>query len=183
MIFGSRETIAIEVGKTFIAPDGTRYIQFRFIIANQAFGDWNEPVLLSACVADLKAFLENRDFRKNEDARGLSANDVFALAFDRFYNYDYSSQPILRPNLRDRYHLNEIGQGAIRDRYGIVVVEIAPDSSRIIAKDLRTNEVVADHLMKSSDFVAIGNQFIDWAEGIISNNDSSGDNEMPRDGK
>lgn len=165
MMFGNPESIAIEVGKTAMAADGIKYVQFRLIIARQAFGNWAEPISLTACAANMKEFLKNSVFRKNPAAKEQGPEELFASTFDAFYDYDYSSQPVLRPNLRDRYHLNEIGLGAIRDQYGIVVVEVAPNISRVVAKDLRTDQILLDHIVETNEIGRMGVQFIEWTEG------------------
>lgn len=115
----------------------------------------------------MREFLENAAFRRDESAGSKQPDELFASTFKAFYDYDYSRNPERRPNLRDIYHLNEVGLGATCDRFGIVVIEVADDSSRIIAKDLRSDIIVLDHLVASSEIARAGQEFIRWAEARL----------------
>ncbi len=164
-MFGNPASLAIEVGKTTTADDGTQYVQARLIIADQPFGNWEELISLRGCAANMKEFLKYSKLRRNPSAKDVAPEKLFASTFDAFFDYDYSSQPVLRPNLRDIYHLNEIGLGALRDQYGIVVVEVSQNLSRVVAKDLQRDQIILDHLVETSEITSAGTQFIHWTEG------------------
>ncbi len=163
MIFGNPDTIAIEVGDVVSFGDRD-WVPFRFLIANQPFGNFSDRISLFGCAVRMKSFLMNREYRRNDALEDCDTEQVFAETFTAFYEYDYRTQPIIRPNLRSRYHLNEVALDSTRDSFGIVVVDVNSTESRIVVRDLRTNRFVLDIRIKTQDIENMGTSFIAWAE-------------------
>lgn len=165
MIFGNPETIAIEVGEldSFL-EEGQCYIQFRFVLFGLTVGDWDDRIPLLAATGSMETFLSCRNFRQDESLAEIGSESFFAKTFTAFYDYDYQTQPILRPNLRDRYHLSEVGGDSICDKYGIAVANVTAGSSRVVVKDLRHNIVILDKCVNSREIEEMGKRFLEWGE-------------------
>lgn len=167
MIFGNPNSVAIEVGE-FLSNYGNNgpYVQFQFIIESIRIGDWNDRIPLLASVERAVDFQASRAYRRNDSLERVSSTEFFSLTFDAFYNYDYASQPILLPNLRDRHQLSEIGMGALSDKIGITVADVSLGWTRIVVKDLRSNQIVADQTFPSSDLDEACNAFVSWGKEV-----------------
>ncbi len=166
MMIGNPDLIAIEVGEIDSSLDQDRdYIQFRFVLFGQVIGDLDPSIPLLVATENMKIFLACRDFRRDESLRDVDSESFFAKTFTDFYEYDYKTQPVVQPNLRDRHHLSEVGGDSICDKFGVVVAEVAPGSSRILVKDLRSNSILLDRLLESSAIEEVGKQFLKWVEG------------------
>jgi hypothetical protein len=168
MIFGNPETIAIEIGELdSCLEEGQYYVQFRFVLLGQTVGDWDYRIPLLAATGSMQTFLSCRNYRQNESLAEINAESFFAKTFISFYDYDYKRQPILRPNLRDRYHLSEVGGESICDKYGIAVADVTAGTSRVVVKDLRHDVVILDYCVNSHDIEEMGKRFLEWGEIIV----------------
>ncbi len=122
MIFGSR-SFGIEVGElTTETGSKTTLVQFRFLVNNKEIGDWEDRIRLRDSLHYLRIFLDCKKYRMRYDLADASSCKVFKDVYDAFFEYDYGSAPLQKPNLRDRFHLDDIGLGAVLDRYGIVIL-------------------------------------------------------------
>ena len=91
----------------------------------------------------------------------VDANSVFREVYEAFVAADYTVCDPDVANLRDRFHLDDIGMGAIVDKYGIVVVSPSAKESRIIVKDWSRNGVISEYSLPFGDVERIGWEYID----------------------
>ena len=165
MIFGNPDTIAIELGEIDSSLDpGRNYIPIRFVLFGQRIGDWEYRIPLLVATGSMRTFLSCRAFRKDESLKDVDSESFFAKTYTAFYEYDYKRQPVLRPNLRDRYHLSEVAGTSICDKYGIVVADVAPGTSRIVVKEMRSSSIILDKYVESKAIEDMGRSFLDWGE-------------------
>jgi hypothetical protein len=165
MIFGTPEKIAIEIGDpdSCLVP-GHDYVQLRFVVCGHVIGDWDYKVSLPTAVSSARTFLTCRGDRLDESLAEVSSETFFAQTHTAFYEYDYRTQPVLRPNLRDRYHLSEIGGDALCDYFGITVADIDSRTSRVVVKDFRNDSFILDERLEPSDIEHACRQFVEWAD-------------------
>lgn len=138
-------------------------VQFRFILFGQVVGAWDDPFPLSQAFHGMKEFLANSDYRRDDSLRDVDSRTFFDKTFTAFYEMDYSIRPWLDPNLRDRYHLSEVGGDSICDLYGITVADIAPETSRIVVMDFRRDEILIDREFHTDEIGNMGQTFVEWA--------------------
>lgn len=163
MIFGSPDKFAVEIGAVERFPGFTGlYVQFRFWIDGVPIGDWEERIFLVASISYMQIFCETAELRQGQLFEGVPATEVFQTVYAAFYAYDYSKSPVLVPNLRDRFHLDAIGMGATQDKFGLVIVASSEDAERIIAKDLREDQIIADVVVPFGFAESAGNAYIEW---------------------
>lgn len=165
MMFGSPEKLAIEIGE----PDarlvpGRDYVKVRFVLCGHVIGDWDYKVSLVTVADSVRTFLSCCSDRLDESLAGVSSETFFAQTHTAFYEYDYRTQPVLRPNLRDRYHLSEIGKDALGDHFGIMVADIDSRTSRVVVKDFRSGSFILDERLEPRDIEHACRQFLEWAD-------------------
>lgn len=167
MIFGNPQAIAIEVGELDSGlAQGRDYVQLRFLLFGNPIGDWEDRIPLLVATGNMKTFLSSSGFRQDESLAHVDSESFFTKTFTNFYEYDYQTQPVLQPNLRDRHHLSEVGGVSICDKYAIVVADVAAGTSRVVAKDLRKNIVILDECVNSGEIEEMGSHFLEWGERI-----------------
>ena len=168
MIFGNSDAAALEIGEIAMASEqGKPFVRIRFALVGEILGDWNTPIPLTVAVGNMKTFLACRDFRRDTTLTNTDAAGIFAATFTAFYKYDYETQPVLNPNLRDRYHLSEVGGDSVSDKYGIVVAEVGDNISRVVAMDLQTDCLLIDETVSSEKLEKMGAEFINWGERVL----------------
>lgn len=162
MIFGDSNSIAIEIGELIenFAENGP-YVQFQFHFLRNRVGDWNDRIPLMASVEIAEDFLASKPYRHYQSSD--STETFFQCTYEAFYNYDYASQPILRPNLRSRFQLSEIGMSALSDKMGISAAEYDDSQTRIVIKDLRKGSFVLDRLFDTKCLDGMCETYIFWA--------------------
>lgn len=167
MIFGSRY-FGIEVGElTTEAGSGTTLVQFRFLVKDREIGDWEDRIRLRDSLHYSRVFLDCKGQRMRTDLANANSDDVFKNLYDAFFDYDYSSAPLQKPNLRDKFHLDDVGLGAISDRYGLVIVDISDKESRIIVKKFSGSEFVADQKIPSDEVNKVFQDYLNWGESKV----------------
>lgn len=145
MIFGSKDTFAIEISECEWRPGSPgSYVQFRFWVGDIPIGDWNDRISLIASASNAGALYGTEFDRRCTPLPEGPPSDVFRDAYDAFFSYDYATDPVVVPNLRDRYHLDEIGMGAVQDKYGLILVAMTKGLERVIVRDLRRDLFIAD---------------------------------------
>ena len=141
MIFGDRETFAIEIGAIRSFPNAPgSFVHIRFWIGNEAIGDWDDFVPLDPSVETARTIIATAEMRRKSMFGSTPSAEVFHQTYDAFYVDDDNSNP----NLRDRFHLDDIGMGAVQDKYGLVLVGATCDVERVIVKDFRSNRIISD---------------------------------------
>ena len=111
----------------------------------------------------MEDFLSCRKYRSDFTLKDVSSDTFLDRTYTRFYRYDYSTQPIIIPNLRDRYHLSEVGGVSVSDFYAIVVAEVEPNRSRVVVKDIRADHIILDQVVDSDEIETMGQDFVEWA--------------------
>jgi hypothetical protein len=164
MIFGSASSFAIEAN-AFVPRGGDSriYGSFRYWIAGIPVGDSEELILLRGSARYAIEFLNMAELRVDDDAAPESAEEAFARVYDRFYSdslWEHSS-------LRERFHLDDIAMESTRDRYGIVAIGASAGTMRVLAKDLRTECVLADGSLPIVAFDETLRSYADWALAIL----------------
>ena len=89
---------------------------------------------------------------------------VFRDAYDAFFSYDYTTDGGLVPYLRDRHHLDDIGMGAVHDKYGLILVVTSSGKERVIAKDLQKEVIVADISVPLGFVESVLSQYVEWGK-------------------
>lgn len=164
MIFGS-SSFGIEVGELASeAGTGEALIQFSFVVNNHKIGDWEDRIRLRDSLHYSRTFLDCKVHRMRPDLATVESATVFENIYDAFFDYDYTSAPLEKPNLRDRFHLDDIGLGSISDRFGLVVVDISDSNSRIIVKNLVSSEFVADQQTASANVDSAFQDYLAWGK-------------------
>ena len=163
MMFGNPEFIAIEIGELIADYGGNGpYVQFRFIINGVGMGDWDDRIPLRACIERATDFQSSKAQRLYESED--SSKVFFERTYDAFYKYDYGSQQMLSPNLRDRHHLSEIGMSALSDKVGIAAAESSDGRIRIVVKNLQSDDFLLDTSFDSRYLDRACDAFILWAK-------------------
>ncbi len=144
----------------------TIQVQFRFIFFGQYIGEWDDRFPLTQTFVRMKEFLDISAFRRDDSLRNVDSKTFFDKTFTAFYETDYTIRPWLEPdpNLRDRYHLSEVGGDSICDLYGIVVAGISAETSRIVVKDFRREEIWIDREFKTGEIEKMGRPFVEWTK-------------------
>lgn len=168
MIFGDPATFAVEAG-AFEDPSlwGGLYLQFRFWIDGQPIGDWEDRIQLTASIGYAGSLCETECCRREWLFHDTSPEDIFQAVYDGFFEYDYTNDPILNPNLRDRFHVDDIGMGAVEDKYGLVLVGSSTDAERLIVKDLRKGIFLADVSLPFGFVESVLNVYIEWGRSQL----------------
>jgi len=140
-------------------------------VDDHEIGDWEDRIRLRDSLHYTKAFLDCKGNRMRTDLAGADSDDVFKKLYEDFYDYeyDYSSASLQNPNLRDRFHLDDIGLGAISDRFGLLIVEISKEDSRIIVKKFADSVIVADQRIRSVDVDKVFQEYLKWGASQIGN--------------
>jgi hypothetical protein len=168
VIFGVPATFAIETGAVERRPrDGGPYVQFRFWIDGQPYGDWEDRIPFKASVENAYTLCKNELHRREMLFDAVSTGDVFRKVYDGFFEYDYTKDPILSPNLRDRFHLDDIAMGATQDKYGIVLVAHGVASERLIVKDMRRHSFLADLRLPAGHVESVLNSYVEWGRSQV----------------
>jgi Immunity protein 42 len=165
MMFGDRDTFAIEVGavEQYSVALGL-FVQFQFWIGGLPIGDWEDRIPLGASARNFETLCDNAENRRERLFEHIPATEVFQTVYDAFFAYDYRKSPVLIPNLRDRFHMDDIGLGSVRDKYGIVIVASSMNTERIIVKDLRQDTIIADVVVPFGFVESVGGDYINWEQ-------------------
>ncbi|QVL33841.1 hypothetical protein KIH39_08020 [Telmatocola sphagniphila] len=163
MILGKTDRFAIEIGQLELYPEASGlFVQFRFWVANFPVGDWDDRIPLGASI-DTACLIRNTEWARQLSPFAPSLpDDMFRAVYDAFFAYDYSKDPVEAPNLRDRFHLDDIGLGAIQDKYGLILVVSLEGLERVIVKDLRQEQFIADVSMPLGFVESVLNEYIEW---------------------
>lgn len=163
MIFGDSNTFAIEAGAIEHHPMANGpYIQFRFWIGNQPIGDWEDRIPFKASIENAIVLCDNKHYREEWLFDSVPSKVVFQKVYDAFFGYDYTKSPALSPNLRDRYHLDDIAMGAVQDQYGLILVQNTHSLSRVIVKDLIKSNILIDITFESGHVEHVLKSYVEW---------------------
>lgn len=165
MLFGTTDSFAIEIGEltTFPGVAGP-YVQFRFWLNSIPIGDWSDRIPLGASIENARTVRDTQPLRQSSPAFDGPPVDVFREVYDAFFSWDYTKDPVVSPNLRDRFHLDEIGMAAVRDRYGLVLVAASDGRERVLAKDLIQECFIAAVAVPSDFIESVLSDYIEWGQ-------------------
>lgn len=165
MLFGNRSEFAIEIGEvvTYASAPGY-FIQLQLHIGNKAIGDWNDRIPIDPSIRIAKTLLVTSPERRMARFPTSDPRDVLAEVFDAFYK----EISLESPDLRDIFHVEDLGLQAVCDRFGIVVVGATAESDRCIVKDLETNAIDTDIQLPVGFFESVLTNYICWSETIRS---------------
>jgi len=168
MIFGEGHPFAIEIGdqETYPGSPGI-YVQFRFWINGTPIGDWDDRIPLVASVEYASEICDTESRRQYATFAPSTPDEVFQATYDAFFSYDYTKEPIVDPNLRDTFHLDGIGMGAVQDKYGLVLVNSSDGRERLIAKDLKQDCFIADVAVPLGSVETVLKEFVEWGRKAL----------------
>lgn len=167
-MFGSPQLLAIEIGEVLENWENCGpFVQIRFVVCGHQIGDWEDRVPLEPSIKCTADFHICKAFRRNDSLKDVSSSELFSVTYDAFYDYDYTTSPVLIPNFLDRFHLSEVAMGATRDKFGIVVVDVTDSLARIAVKDLRTDEIIVDREIPVHAVDEVCESYMSWGEDLI----------------
>jgi hypothetical protein len=168
MIFGTKNIFAIEIGECERRPGSPGpYVQFRFWVGEIPIGDWNDRISIIASTGYASTLCSTEFVRRRSPFPGGPPSDVFGDAYDAFFSHDYATDPVVFPNLRDRYHLDEIGMGAVQDKYGLILVATTEGLERVIVRDLRSDLFIADVWAPLGFAESVLNDYVKWGRSQL----------------
>lgn len=166
MLFGEKTRFAIEIGS--IEPlHGHPFCQFRFWVCGTPIGDWDDCIPVRASVENMRLFCHYSTHRVNADFGHASPQEVFEWIYDAFFSADYTEQLPEVPNLRDRFHMDDIGMSATLDKFGIVLVAPSVTSTRLIVKDLSLGTFICDCRLHFGEVEEVGKAYIAWGDSLL----------------
>jgi len=165
MIFGDKGLFAVEVGECEWYPGSSGpYVQFRFWVGNTPVGDWDDRISFVASAGYANVIRSTELDRRRLPFPDELPDVVFRDAYDAFFSLDYTTDPGVLPFLRDRYHLDDIGMGAIHDRFGLIVVVTTGGKERVIVKDLRKECIIADISVPLGFVESVLSEYVEWGK-------------------
>lgn len=171
MMFGTSNQFAIEVGELVRYPEYPGlYVQFRFWVADIPIGDWDDRIPLVTSVRYAHESFEMSESRLRSPIAERLAEEVFNNVYEAYYRseYDPTSEVWTSPDYRQRFHLDEIGMGAIQDKYGLIIVASSDGTERVIAKDLKHEQIIADLSLPRGLFESVMREYAEWGRRLQS---------------
>lgn len=166
MLFGQKDRFGIEIGEVELLQ-GALYCQFRFWICGTPIGDWEDRIPLQASIEHMRVFCSHSANRGGVYFGGRPADHVFEEVYHAFYTADYTKCPVEVPNLRDRFHLDEIGMSAVLDKYGLVLVASSPAETRLIVENLVMNAILCDCPLRFGEVEEVGLAYLAWGKEAL----------------
>lgn len=181
MIFGDKKTFAIEC-ENVSPPDMESYIHFRVWARGHFIGDYEETVLLKASLSWLLEFMKYSQSRREPSLDTKSKEEVFQLIFDSvvltvpqgLILSDVVKDSAICPdptppsyaNVRERFHLDQIGMSSFSDKWNIILIENEDRSQRLMWRNLKDMQV-HEALLPPSCFENAVSGFIQWANLLV----------------
>jgi hypothetical protein len=168
MVFGQPESFGIEIGAADSYPEFKDfYVQFRFRVGSVPMGDWDDRISLSASTHCASLFCDMEPGRRGAPFAPVSPAQLFQQVYDAYFSHGCFIGRSGSPDLRAVHHLDPIGMGAIRDRYGLILVASADGLERVLAKDLQQERFIADVSLPMGSVEAVLAQYIDWGRSRL----------------
>lgn len=165
MIFGNKGLFAVEVGECeWHSGSSGPYVQFRYWVGDTPVGDWSDRISFVASAGYASVIIGAEFDRRRSPFPDELPDVVFRDAYDAFFSYDYTTDGGLVPYLRDRHHLDDIGMGAVHDKYGLILVVTSSGKERVIAKDLRKEVIVADISVPLGFVESVLSEYVEWGK-------------------
>ena len=164
MLFGQTEQFAIEIGAGEEQPQfHDLYVPFRFWVDQVPLGDWTEQISLSASARAAAHWCDLRPRRQRAPFAPVPPAALFQQVYEAYYSLSCFVGTSGGPDLRTLHHLDPIGMGALRDRFGILLVATQDGQARILARDLAHNRFNADLLLPEGLAETTLSQYAAWA--------------------
>lgn len=167
MMFGSKGRFGIEIGEVETIASNV-YCQFRFWMCDTPVGDWEDRISLHASAEYMRQFCQHQYMRIDRRFEALSANEIIAEVHDAFFHADPVDQFVDQPDLRDIFHLDDIGMSATIDKYSIVLVSPSALSARLVVKDWTAGGIVRECPLQFGDVERAGVEYVSWAHQKLS---------------
>ena len=155
-IVGNSAVFAIEWNITRKCSDGKEYANFCFWVNGLQLGDFQDEIIISSTVKYLANFLNHYSVRSIEFLSGRSKETIFSHIYDgvmfttsqnqRLHEALMDAKPektikedwIYHSQLRDIFHLDDVGGAAFLDKYNIILFnENCLKLQRIIWRNLK----------------------------------------------
>ena len=173
MLFGQRSRFAIEIGD-IDRHEGYPglFVQFRMWIDDVPIGDWEDRIVLGVSMTRARTLRENEQSRSNMPFPLVSAEEVFKTAYDDYYSlepYDPNEMCNRHPTFCDRFHMEHVGDNAITDHYGMVLVASTDGTQRVIvrqfdlSRDRTKGPIIVDVTLPHGCVELALGTYIEWA--------------------
>ena len=168
MLFGTVEGFGIEVGEEEAHPEFRDvYVAFRFWVGTVAVGDWGERISLSASTHSAALFRDLEPDRLRAPFSPVPADTLFQQVYDAVFSLHCFVGRSGGVDLRALYHLDAIGMGALRNKYGLVLVASSDGLERIVVKDLNQEQFIADVSLPLGTVESTLTQYIEWGRSRL----------------
>ena len=163
MLSGDKSTFAIE-SEIRDAIDSFVYCKFRFWVAGNPIGDWNEEVVLGVLRHSANVLMRYQGDRCLDVASNMNTEQLWQH-IDRIANSDDPDDLhiSLEGRYRQRYLLHEISYESVGKVCKIIVVDRNDGYQRLLWKCNGDNEIQELTLPKLTVDNVV-NEFLDWAE-------------------
>lgn len=149
MLIGEKSSFAVEwvVVSTF---EGFVYAHFRFWIAGEPIGDWNEEPVLGVLIHSSKAFLMFKGKRHLPETDGMSSEDLWSY-IEHYSNSDdpREMQIAVEGNYRVRFLLHEIADDSVAPLCQIILVDQKNGDQRLLWKHVGSTQIQEEIYSKS----------------------------------
>jgi len=168
MLFGQTDQFAIEIGAAEEQPQfHDLYVQFRFWVDRIPMGDWTEQISLSASARAAAHWCGLQARRQRAPFAPVPPATLFQQVYEAHYSLSCFVGTSGGPDLRTLHHLDPIGMGALRDRFGLLLVATQDGQARILARDLVHNRFLADLLLPEGSAETTLTQYAAWARARL----------------
>lgn len=134
MLIGEKSNFAVEwdIVSTF---EGFVYAHFRFWIAGEPIGDWNEEVVLGVLIHSAKAFLMFKGERHLPETDGMNSEELWSH-IEHYCNSDdpFEMNTAIAGNYRLRFLVHEIADDSVAPLCSIIVVDQINGTQRLVWK-------------------------------------------------
>jgi hypothetical protein len=158
------------------------FARFRIWVANQSMGDYDNPVVLTSCVRYLKNFLTYSGSRTETLFDSASATEIFRQVYDSIIfttppgvrledallhtSEDREGAYPLFDDMRERFHLDAIGESSFSESVNAVLVEKTDGPQRLIWRYL-SDMSIHEAVLPPRTFETVAAQFLAWAATVL----------------
>lgn len=168
MIIGTSDTFAIEIGEEEPHPEFRDvYVRFRYWVDRVPVGDWNELISLSASIQGAAGTCAKEGERRRLAYAPCPSSNLFREVYDAVFSLHCFVGRSGGVDLRALYHLDAIGMGALRNKYGLVLVASSDGMERIVVKDLNQEQFIADVFLPLGTVESTLTQYIAWGRSRL----------------
>lgn len=148
MLFGLRERFGIEIGGLEVA-ESKCLAQFRFWVAGEALGDWQDRILLAGSIEYATMFVQRQEIRERSEVKQENALEIFYKYYEWYYCVDNELIHDLY-DYRDIFHMDDIGMSSLQDKYGIILVPNCSGSMSLVVKRFK-DEFIFDQSLRKGE--------------------------------